>query len=115
MHTKIDPFGFALEQYDAIGRLRPQRVVTQTTLADGQSIDGIDGLRNYLVEQCGDAVVRQFCRKLLGYALGREIQLSDEPLLDAMSGKLAANDYRFGFAVETIVLSEQFRRVRPSN
>ncbi len=111
-HVRIDPFGFALEQYDAIGRLRPEAADTTTVLDNGQQIDGIAGLREYLLHERRDDVVRQFCRKLLGYALGREVQLSDEPLLAEMQQKLKAGDYRFNVAVEAIVLSEQFRRIR---
>ena len=48
-HVKIDPFGFALEQYDAIGRLRAASVDTRTKLEDGTEIDGIEGLREYLL------------------------------------------------------------------
>lgn len=111
-HAKIDPYGFALEQYDAIGRLRSQAVDTKATLAGGKKIEGIQGLRDYLVNTRRDDVVRQFCRKLLGYALGREVQLSDEPLIDTMMTKLAKNDFRFSVAVETIVTSSQFRNIR---
>ena len=111
-HLKIDPYGFALEQYDAIGRRRPTAVDTTTKLVDGQNIDGIEGLRNYLVNDRRDDFVRQFCRKLLGYALGREVMLSDEPLLATMMKELKQNDYRFDMAVETIVLSDQFRMIR---
>jgi len=111
-HLKIDPFGFALEQYDAIGRLRPAAVDTATTLAEGQTIDGIDGLRGYLLTERRDDVVRQFCRKLLGYSLGREIQLSDKPLLDTMMTDLERKDYRFSVAVEAIVRSDPFRKIR---
>jgi hypothetical protein len=59
-----------------------------------------------------EQVVRQFFRKLLGKALGRSVQLSDEPLLDEMLERLQANDYRVSAAVESIVLSPQFRRIR---
>ena len=111
-HRKIDPFGFALEQYDAIGRLRPAPVDTTTMLVEGQTIDGIEGLRHYLLNDRRDDIVRQFCRKLLGYALGREVQLSDRPLLDTMMNDLKMNDYRFSAAVESIVLSDQFRKIR---
>ena len=111
-HAKIDPYGFALEQYDTIGRLRPAAVDTKTKLFDGKTINGIDGLRKYLLNERRDDFVRQFCRKLLGYSLGREIQLSDRPLIDRMMKDLAENDYRFGAAVEAIVLSEQFRKIR---
>ena len=111
-HARIDPYGFALEQYDAIGRLRPKPVDTKTKLVDGSEIEGIKGLRDYLATRRRDDVLRQFCRKLLGFALGREVQLSDEPLLDTMLGRLKENEYRFAVAVETIVLSPQFRKIR---
>jgi hypothetical protein len=116
-HQKIDPFGFALEGYDAIGRRREvdlanRPVDTKTTLPDGQAIEGLPGLRDYLVETRRAAVLRQFCRKLLGYALGRATQLSDEPLLDEMQQQLATHEYRFSVAVETILGSPQFREIR---
>ena len=111
-HAKIDPYGFALEQYDAIGRLRATPVDTKTKLLDGITIDGLDGIRNYLLNERRDDFVRQFCRKLLGYALGRETRLSDRPLIDKMMKNLADNDYRFSAAVEAIILSDQFRKIR---
>ncbi|MEW4456011.1 DUF1592 domain-containing protein [Bremerella sp. JC817] len=111
-HQKIDPYGFALEQYDAIGRRRSEAVDTRSTLESGHKIEGVEGLRRYLLTQRQDDVVRQFCRKLLGFALGREVMLSDEILLDQMQSRLAENDYRFHAAVEAIVLSPQFRSIR---
>jgi len=110
--VKIDPYGFALEQYDAIGRKRAQAGDTQATLPDGHSIDGLEGLRGYLAGPRQAAFVRQFCRKLLGYALGREVQLSDASLLDEMERRLAANEFRFHSAVEAVVTSPQFLTVR---
>ena len=111
-HARIDPYGFALEQYDAIGRLRPKPMDTKTKLVDGQAIAGLNGLRDYLANCRREAFVRQFCKKLLGYALGREVSLSDEPLLKAMQARLAKENYRFSVAVEMIVMSEQFRSIR---
>ncbi len=111
-HARIDPYGFALEQYDAVGRVRAGRADTKTTLYEGQTIDGVDGLREYLATERRDDIVRNFCRKLLGYALGREVQLSDEPLIDDMLKKLNSSDYRFHVAVESVVLSPQFREIR---
>ncbi|NQV27925.1 MAG: DUF1592 domain-containing protein [Rhodopirellula sp.] len=111
-HARIDPYGFALEQYDVLGRIRPAVVDTKTTLLGGEKIEGLAGLRDYLLTQRRDDVVRQFCRKLLGFALGREVQLSDEPLLDTIAHRLAQNDYQFHIAVESIVLSPQFRQIR---
>jgi hypothetical protein len=109
-HSRIDPYGFALEGYDAIGKLRAAEV--KTKLAGGTEIDGLAGLRNYLLTKRRDDFVRQFCKKLLGYSLGRAVQLSDEPLLDEMQASLKANDYRIGVAIEAIVRSPQFRMIR---
>ncbi|MFM8434426.1 MAG: DUF1585 domain-containing protein, partial [Planctomycetia bacterium] len=60
----------------------------------------------------GAAFERQFIRKLLGFALGRGVQLSDEPLLDDIQAALAANGHRASVAVEAIVQSPQFRKIR---
>ena len=114
-HARIDPYGFALEQYDAVGRVRTAEADTRTTLFEGQTIVGIDGLRDYLATERRDDIVRNLCRKLLGYALGREVQLSDEPLIDDMLKNLNSSDYRFHVAVESVVLSKQFRAIRGRN
>ncbi len=79
-HTRIDPYGFALEGYDAIGRRRAKDlgnrpIETHAKLKDGTTFEGLDGLRNYLLTKRRDTFVQQFCRKLLGYALGRGVQL----------------------------------------
>jgi hypothetical protein len=116
-HMRIDPFGFALETYDAIGRFRTQDAAglpidAATKLMDGTPIDGPDGLRSYLLNARWDTFERQFCRKLLGYALGRSVQLSDEPLLDEIQAKLATDGHRVHVAIEAIVSSPQFRGIR---
>ena len=111
-HALIDPFGFALEQYDVLGRIRPQVVDTRTQLIDKTELEGVAGLRNYLLEQRQDDFLRQFCKKLLGYALGREVQLSDKPLIDEMIVKLKANETRINVAIMQIVMSKQFRYIR---
>jgi hypothetical protein len=105
-HKRIDPYGFALEGFDAIGRAR--KADTKTVLPDGTSVDGLASLRDYLLTKRRDDFTRQFCRKLLGYALGRSVQLSDKPLIEQMM----KSDLRFGTLVEHIVRSRQFREVR---
>jgi len=116
-HRRIDPYGFALETFDAIGRHRTvdaggEPLDTRATLPDGTTLDGHQSLRDYLIGPRREQVVRVFCRKLLGYALGRGLQLSDEPLLTEMLGQLAVNDYRISVAIEAIVTSRQFTSVR---
>jgi hypothetical protein len=116
-HVRIDPFGFALEHYDAIGRRRDfdsggRPVDTHARLKDGTEFDGIDGLRKYLLTKKRDVFVRLFCRKLLGYSLGRSVTLSDTALLDEMVNELQKNDGRLSAAILTIVRSPQFRMIR---
>jgi len=116
-HKKIDPLGFSLEGYDAIGRHRDKDlsnhpIDTKVTTFDKATFDGLPGLRNYLLTTRRDSFNRQFCRKLLGYALGRGVQLSDEPLLAEMQANLKANDDRLISAIEAVVLSRQFREIR---
>ena len=116
-HERFDAYGFSLEAFDAIGRHRKKDlgdrpINTQVKTMDGSEFDGLDGLRTYILSKRRDAFLRQFCRKMLGYALGRAVQLSDEPLLAQMQTDLAANDYKVEAAVEAIVRSRQFREIR---
>lgn len=105
-HRRIDPFGFALEGFDAIGRAR--KADTKTVLPDGTAVDGLNDLRDYLINKRGDDFLRQFCRKLIGYALGRSVQLSDRPLIESM----VHSDRRIGTLIDLIIRSPQFREVR---
>jgi mono/diheme cytochrome c family protein len=119
-HVRIDPFGFALEKYDPIGRVREKEVSglpidAKSKLKDGAEFEGIDGLRNYLLTKKKDVVVRLFCRRLLGYALGRAVTLSDTALIDEMVSALNKSEGRVSAAVQTIVKSPQFRMVRGSD
>ncbi|MCB1228041.1 MAG: DUF1592 domain-containing protein [Verrucomicrobiales bacterium] len=110
-HEKVDPLGFALEGFDAIGRAR-DGTDTHATLKDGTAFDGLSGLRDYLIQTRRDEFQRQFCRKLLGYALGRGVQLSDHPLIDAMVHDLNSGNDHVGGVIEKIVRSPQFRNLR---
>ena len=116
-HARIDGYGFALEGYDAIGRARTRDlggrpVDTRAKVFDGTTVEGADGLRNYLLTKKRDIVVQQFCRKLLGYSLGRAVMLSDKPLITEMQTQLRKQKYHFTAALETIVRSKQFREIR---
>ncbi|HTU16490.1 MAG TPA: DUF1592 domain-containing protein [Gemmataceae bacterium] len=113
-HQRIDPFGFSLENFDPIGRFRDKGlggrpIDTKVRLKDGTTFEGIDGLRRYLLKQRREEFERHFCRKLLGYALGRSVILSDQPLIDEMMAELKKNDSRLSVAVQTIARSKQFR------
>ena len=116
-HRRIDAYGFSLEAFDSIGRKREvdlggRKIDTRVTAMDGAQFEGVEGLKTYLLERRRDAFLRQFCRKLLGYSLGRSVQLSDNPLIQDMRTALKQNDYKIGAAVETLVRSRQFREIR---
>jgi hypothetical protein len=118
-HQRIDPLGFALEQYDTVGRRRHtdlagRPVDANAQLKDGTTFEGIGGLRKYLLTQRRDDFVRQFCRKLLGYALGRRVILSDRQQLAAMEAALEKNDGRLSAVILSIVGSQQFQYIRGS-
>ena len=116
-HRRMDPFGFSLEHYDTIGRFREKdiggaAIDSRATLKDGSEFDGLEGLRHYLLTKKKDVVVRLFCRRLLGYAIGRETGPTDQPVIDDMLAALEKNDGHLSAAVLTIVRSPQFRMIR---
>lgn len=115
-HIRIDPYGMALERFDAIGRLRPARELkpgdTKATLADGREIDDFAGLRKYLAGPRRQDLLQSLAKKLVGYSLGRSVQLSDRKLVDEVGRSMAAGG-RWSDALLAIVQSEQFHSIRP--
>jgi mono/diheme cytochrome c family protein len=116
-HVRIDPYGFALETFDGVGRRRDRDslglpVDAHATLRDGTEFDGPAGLKNYLLTQKRAVVTRLFCKKLLGYALGRAVAVSDTSLIDDMVRALDANTGKVSAAIAVIVRSPAFRNVR---
>ena len=116
-HERIDPMGFALESFDPIGRYRATdesgvKIDDSAEMKDGTKFVGLDGLRGFLQAQ-DDQFKTQVCRKLLGYALGRQTMPSDKPLIAEMKAELKTSSAKFSSAVLAIVTSRQFlnRRV----
>ena len=119
-HEKIDPLGFALEDFDPIGRFRTQdeaglKIDDSAQLKDGTHFAGLDGLRQFLRSR-DSQFTTQLSRKLLGYALGRQFLPTDKALVSQMQQALKANGGKFSSAVMTIVHSRQFlnRRNEPA-
>jgi hypothetical protein len=120
-HQGIDPWGIALEQYDAIGLVRQEivrhvgdrearhPVDAKATLPDGAEVNGAAELADYLVERRGSQFARALTSKMLTYALGRSLELGDEPALDELVRKFEEDDYRLKSLVTLIVASEPFR------
>jgi hypothetical protein len=114
-HARMDPIGFAFENYDAIGRWRDEdagRPIDATgVLPDGTRFDGPEGLTRHLLSRRED-FVRTLAERLLTYALGRGPEPSDGPALDRVVAAAAADGWRFSAIVRAIVTSEPFRTRR---
>ena len=112
-HNRFDSIGLAFENFGPIGEMRSHdlagnAVDVHAIFPSGEEGSGVSGLQEYLRLHRQQDFVDNFCRKLLSFALGRTLLLSDEPLLEKLSAELAANQYRPSAAIETIVLSRQF-------
>lgn len=116
-HTHFDSIGLAMEGFDPIGRIRTKDLAGRpidnvATLPNGQTAKGIPDLIDYIEQHRRDDFIKTMCRKFLGYALGRSVLLSDQPLLQKMQRELEQNNYRFHVLFETVVSSPQFQMQR---
>ena len=126
-HRGIDPWGVALERFNAIGLQRDhirrrsskgkERFVeypvdTTTELPDGRQIDGLGELKAYLVTHKSQEFARSLVVKLLTYALGRTLEFSDNETVDNLTLRFVQSDYRLKTLIRDIVCGELFRGVR---
>ncbi len=111
-HAKMDPIGFAMENYNAVGKFRTkdgeQKIDSAGQLPDGTTFDGIADLKQILVNR-----KKQFAQclteKMLTYALGRGLGFYDRPTIERIVTKLENNDYRISVLITEIVTSDPFR------
>jgi hypothetical protein len=108
----MDPLGFALENFDAIGRWRTTTagapVDARTEFADGTPIDGARGLRAFVLSR-RDQYVHTFVEKLLTFGLGRRVDYRDQPAVRAIVREAATRDYRWSAIISALVKSTPFR------
>jgi hypothetical protein len=114
-HKMMDPIGFAMENFDGIGKWRTaeagQKIDASGQLVDGTKIDGVLDLRNALLRY-KPQFARTITEKLLTYALGRGVEYQDMPAVRAIVRNAAGDDYRFSTLVEGIVNSDAFQMNR---
>ncbi len=114
-HQRMDPLGFGLENYDAVGGWRAKDgdfpIDASGTLPGGQSFHGPEGLKTILRGR-SDEFCRCLSEKLLTYALGRGLESYDSCTVDRMVKGLAKDDYRFSALVLEVVKSEPFQKRR---
>ncbi len=111
-HAKMDPIGFALENYNAIGAFRKKdgdlAIDTTAELPDGTTLDGMADLKEILKDRKQE-FVRCLTEKMLIYALGRGLEYYDRPTVDRIVAQLEAEGYRSSVLITEIVKSDPFR------
>ncbi|PWT82254.1 MAG: hypothetical protein C5B57_08980 [Blastocatellia bacterium] len=116
-HKLMDPLGFALENFDAVGAWRTQDEGTpidpSSELADGTKLDGPAALRQVVLKQ-PDVFVSTLTEKLMTYALGRGVTYSDQPAVRAIVRESREHDYRFSSLILGIVRSTPFQMRKTS-
>ncbi len=121
-HRDLDPWGIALENYDAVGLWRTEvrtkqgdklvtsPVVAKDSFSNGSELDGPDKLKELLACEYGDQFARSLMRRLLTYALGRSLDLRDQKAVKELDKKFAADGYRMRDMIQLVVSSELFNK-----
>ena len=120
-HQKIDPIGFSLEGYDAVGRLRTHEhilvdeklvqthpVDTVGRLPGGSAFEGMPGLKKVILNDA-DKFRRCLVEKMLVYALDREVNFTDEPLIEELVNEMSTHGDRMHSLIHALVGSEAFQ------
>jgi hypothetical protein len=111
-HARMDPMGFGLEHFNAVGAWRSQDgkfpIDASGVLPDGRRFHGADGLAGVLKTR-KDTFAASLTEKMMIYALGRGIQRYDRPVIKQIVRRLGATDYRFSSLILGIVNSSQFQ------
>ncbi len=114
-HARLDPLGFALENYDAIGKFRAEEggaaIDASGAMPNGSIVNGPGDLKKILLERRDD-FVECLAEKMLTYAIGRGLQHFDLPAVRQIRRETARNEYRFSALVSAIVNSVPFQMRR---
>lgn len=120
-HRGIDPWGIALENFDAVGLWRDKvrrkvgkkfetlPVNATDVLPGGVQLDGVDILKHHLVTERKDDFAKALVSRLLTYAMGRRLELSDQKAIDDITNKFVADNYRLRGLIQKVVASEPFQ------
>lgn len=117
-HKVMDPLGFALENYDAIGKWRTVDAASSSpidnsgALPDGTTFAGLSELREVLLQRRRDDFILTAAEKLLTYALGRGVRFADAPVVREILRKTAPDDYRLSSLILAIIESSPFQTRR---
>lgn len=122
-HRGIDPWGLAMEEFDAVGLLRKEiqrrnpkgkgmiRLPVQSggTLPGGHQVEGLDDLKAFLLEQRSEQFARALVSKMFSYSLGRSLEFSDDEIVKELASEFIQNDYQLSSLIHSITASENFQ------
>ena len=121
-HRKIDPWGVAFENYNALGQWRDGErdenvsekyqhisVDPSTTLKNGTKIKNLSSLKTYLLKEKKDKFVQSFISNMMSYSLGRYTEFSDKIIMNEIQQSFQKNQYKMQSLIELIVFSEPFK------
>ncbi len=112
-HTKIDPWGIAFEEYDAIGQWRKQKstqaIDATAELPTGVTVNGLRELKKELLRTRSDDLRQAVLRRVASYALGRSLTLSDMEVIDSLVPVLKKRGDRLSALIDLVVASEPFQ------
>ena len=112
-HAKIDPWGIAFENYDALGKFRTvinnRPVDASSLLYNKEELSGMDGLKEYLLSNRQDQLCRAIVDKLMAYGLGRPMTFSDHAQIDQLAAQWRKQEDRMRDLIQIIVTSELFQ------
>ena len=111
-HNKIDPLGFGLENFDAIGRFRTKEngknIDASGKMPDGKQFNGIVELKQYILKNKQKEFLKNMTERLLSFALGRELQYFDEPVIKRIMSETKKNNYSSRTMLKAIIMSYPF-------
>ena len=108
-HRGLDPWGIALENFDAVGRWRSESIDATAIFPGDRKVEGFEQLREYLVAEHASQFAGSLVSRLLTYALGRKLELSDQPTVNRLTTEFAADGYRLKSLIQNVVKTSAFQ------
>ncbi|QDH79213.1 DUF1592 domain-containing protein [Echinicola soli] len=113
-HKKIDPYGIAFENYNAVGRFETvasngNKIDAKSELPNGEVVNGIDEIKSYILNMKQDTFTRSLVKHMFSYALGRDVTFVDEREIEKIVSEVREDNYSFRSVVENIVMSDSFK------
>ncbi|MDA7633796.1 DUF1585 domain-containing protein, partial [bacterium] len=121
-HRGIDPWGYAIEHFDAVGlwrdsivrSIKGQDPITlpidsRSRLPGGHEVDGLEELKDFLADQRSEQFARAFVHKMMTYSLGRTLEFSDEADIEILTRDFIKDDMRIAGLIKSIVASRAFQ------